>query len=73
MGTFFGNAWDGIKWFFNPMQDTKQIQQDGQKIGQNVQNTIQSASDLMPTIKNDLEWLIIALVGLLAYAFIFKK
>lgn len=73
MGSTLQGAWNGIVWFFNPMQDTNQIKKDGQTIGQNVQNTVNSATDLMPTIKNDLDWLLIAIVGVLAYAFIFKR
>lgn len=33
---------------------------------------LQQMGGLLPSIKNDLEWVLIALVGLLAYAFIFK-
>ena len=73
MGNFAQGMWNGVVWFFNPTSDTKSIQKSGQTIGQNVQNTVTSAQDLLPTMKNDLEWLIIALVGLLAYVFIFKK
>lgn len=69
--------WKGIVWFFNPMQDTNQIKSDGQTIGNNVNNTVTNAVDtatgLLPTIKNDLDWLLIAIVGVLAYAFIFKR
>lgn len=73
MGNFVQGMWHGVVWFFNPTTDTNQVKKDGQTIGNNVQNTITSAQDLLPTMKNDLEWLIIALVGLLAYVFIFKK
>lgn len=77
MGNFFSGAWDGIKWFFNPTQDTNQVKKDGQQIGTNVQNTVTNTVDtvqgLLPTIKNDLDWLLIAIVGVLAYAFIFKR
>jgi hypothetical protein len=69
--------WNGVVWFFNPMQDTNQVKQDGQKIGDNVNNTVNNVVDtatgLLPTIKNDLDWLLIAIVGVLAYAFIFKR
>jgi branched-subunit amino acid permease len=34
---------------------------------------LQQAGDMLPTIATDLEWLIVALVGLLAYVFIFKR
>ena len=77
MSNFFSGAWDGIKWFFNPMQDTNQVKKDGQQIGTNVQstvtNTVDTVQGLLPTIKNDLDWLLIAIVGVLAYAFIFKR
>ncbi|MDP4170138.1 MAG: hypothetical protein Q8906_05965 [Bacillota bacterium] len=70
---FLNSMWSGVKWFFNPMQDTNQIKKDGAQIGQNVQNTVSNVQDLLPTIKNDLDWLLIAIVGVLAYAFIFKR
>jgi branched-subunit amino acid permease len=70
---FLSGMWNSVTWFFNPMQDTNQIKKDGAQIGNNVQNTVNTASDMLPTIATDLEWLIVALVGLLAYAFIFKR
>jgi hypothetical protein len=74
---FLKGMWGSVVWFFNPMQDTNQIKKDGAQIGQNVQNTVQNTvqatSDLLPKIASDIEWLIVALVGLLAYVFIFKR
>lgn len=73
MTDFLKGMWGSVVWFFNPMQDTNQIKKDGAQIAQNVQDNVATAQNLLPTIKTDLEWLIIAIVGLLAYAFIFKR
>ena len=74
---FLGGMWNSVTWFFNTPKDTNQIKQDGQKIGTNVSNTVtntvDTATGLLPTIKNDLDWLLIAIVGVGVYVFIFKK
>jgi branched-subunit amino acid permease len=70
---FLSGMWNSVVWFFNPSQDTNQIKKDGGQIANNVSGAVDNVQSLLPTIKTDLEWLIIALVGLLAYAFIFKK
>lgn len=85
----FGSLGTGLRHLFfgydtkNNAQDA-QTQKDINQAQQNVQqNEAQNGGVYNPlqplgipslgTIQNDLEWVLIALVGLLAYSFIFKK
>lgn len=77
MGNFFSSLWQTVKYPFDTSGDINSIKKDGQQIGTNVQttvtNTVDTVQGLLPTIKNDLDWLLIAIVGIGVYVFIFKR
>lgn len=76
--------WSGIwSWLqVNPARESQNMQAEvngaggaGKSPGTDttVPSYIDQATNFLPTIATDIEWLVIVLGGLLAYAFIFKK
>lgn len=80
MGNFFSGIW---KWLQpDPSRESKNWQNivngaggAGKSPGTDTsgQSYLQQGVDVLPKIATDIEWLIIVLGGLLAYAFIFKR
>lgn len=77
MGNFAQGMWNGVVWFFNPNKDLQSAGNNAQKgidnAGNAVQGAVNGAGNLLTSIKNDLDWFLVLGVGILAYAFIFKK
>lgn len=84
----FGDMWTGTKHLFGiytpeekqaiidnnkKVQDSIKKNEDANGGTYNPLSPVIGAISPLGTLQNDIEWLIIALVGLLAYSFIFKK
>lgn len=78
--SWLSNFWNWLK--VDPSRESKDMQNKVNNAGgkgtspgtdTTVPSYIDQVSGMLPTIATDLEWVLIALVGLLAYVFIFKK
>jgi hypothetical protein len=73
------NWWNSfVNWLqINPSRESQNMNAEIKAAGgspmKESPSYLSQAGDLLPTIATDLEWLIVALVGLLAYVFIFKR